>query len=87
MGPSGFPYPENLDLANHLEDVVRRNGGVPATIAILDGVARVGIEGPELKRLLDAKRGPATRKLSSRDLSFICGLVRYYGHMMTETHT
>jgi pseudouridine-5'-phosphate glycosidase/pseudouridine kinase len=35
----GFPYPENVALASHLESLVRAHGGVPATIGILNGVA------------------------------------------------
>ena len=33
----GMPYPENLSFAHEVEDVVRKNGAVPATIAVLNG--------------------------------------------------
>lgn len=39
----GMPYPQNLETAKAVEAVVRDNGAVPATIAILDGVPRIGI--------------------------------------------
>ncbi|CAI0541823.1 unnamed protein product [Linum tenue] len=39
----GMPYPQNLDTAKQVEEIVRKNGAVPATIAILDGVPCVGV--------------------------------------------
>ncbi|KAF3010564.1 hypothetical protein E8E13_000320 [Curvularia kusanoi] len=70
----GFPYPENVALASLLESVVRVNGGVPATIGILDGVARVGLDPEELIRLTESAGQSTTLKLSRRDLSYVCGL-------------
>ena len=72
---SGFPYPENVALASHLESVVRVNGGVPATIGVLDGVARVGLGADELIELAASAGRPETRKLSRRDLGYVLGLV------------
>ncbi|KAM3413494.1 Pseudouridine-5'-phosphate glycosidase [Cercospora zeina] len=66
----GFPYPDNLALASKLESLVRLNGGVPATIGILEGVARVGLGADELVRLVAA---PAS-KISRRDFGFVLGL-------------
>ncbi len=66
----GFPAPENMALANMLESVVRDHGGVPATIALLDGVARVGLDALELERLLSAKK---LHKISRRDFACILG--------------
>ena len=70
----GFPYPDNIALASHLESVVRTNGGVPATVGILDGVARVGLDAEELIRLAGASGRSDTLKVSRRDLGFACGL-------------
>ena len=70
----GFPYPENIALATHLESVVRSNGGVPATVGILDGVARVGMDADEITRLAGSSGRPDTLKVSRRDLGFACGL-------------
>lgn len=69
----GFPYPENLSLASKLESLVRVNGGVPATIGILDGVARVGFGADELFRLVSSAGNPDTLKISRRDLGFALG--------------
>lgn len=65
----GFPYPENVALASYLESIVRKNGGVPATIGILDGVARVGLSPEEIIQLCST-RGQTTLKLSRRDLAY-----------------
>ncbi|KAI9886244.1 MAG: hypothetical protein M1823_001979 [Watsoniomyces obsoletus] len=70
----GFPYPENLELAQHLEIQVRAHGGVPATIAVVDGVARVGLSRAELITLISAASRGNAMKLSRRDLGYICGM-------------
>ncbi|KAF2711561.1 hypothetical protein K504DRAFT_223871 [Pleomassaria siparia CBS 279.74] len=69
----GFPYPDNVALASLLESVIRVNGGVPATIGILDGVARVGMSPEELIKLTESAGQKTTLKLSRRDLSYVCG--------------
>lgn len=70
----GFPYPENVALASHLESLVRVNGGVPATIGILNGKARVGMDPEQLIRLISTAGSKDTWKISRRDLAFIGGL-------------
>jgi pseudouridine-5'-phosphate glycosidase len=72
---SGFPYPDNVALSSHLESLVRVNGGVPATIGILNGVARVGMEAEELIQLVSSAGSSNTWKISRRDLGFISGMV------------
>ena len=72
----GFPYPDNAALAIRLESIVRENGAVPATIGVVNGVARVGFKSDELDELAASAGRPETRKLSRRDLGYICGLVR-----------
>jgi pseudouridine-5'-phosphate glycosidase/pseudouridine kinase len=52
-----------------------RRLGVPATIGILDGVARVGLDPEEIIRLAASAGQDTTLKLSRRDLSYVCGLV------------
>ena len=46
----GMPFPQNLETAIRVEETVRSNGAVPATICILDGLIRVGISRQELVR-------------------------------------
>jgi pseudouridine-5'-phosphate glycosidase len=60
----GLPRPRNLDVARTLEADLRGAGVVPATVAVLDGVPRVGIDDAALERLAD----PGVAKLGSRDL-------------------
>ena len=62
----GLPSPRNLETALAVEDVVRENGAVPATIAVLEGIIRVGLERAELERLAVASD---VRKLSRADLA------------------
>jgi pseudouridylate synthase / pseudouridine kinase len=71
----GFPYPENVALSSYLESLVRVHGGIPATIGILDGVARVGMQAGELIELVSKAGRSDTMKVSRRDLGYITGLV------------
>ena len=71
----GFPHPENIRLATELESLVRKHGAVPATIGVLHGVARVGFTLAELNELTRSAGEPGTKKLSRRDLGYVCGLV------------
>ncbi|MEF9882296.1 pseudouridine-5'-phosphate glycosidase [Streptomyces sp. P9-A4] len=62
----GLPRPRNLAVALELEELVRAGGAVPATIAVVDGTARVGLDGAALTRIAE---DPAVRKLGHRDLA------------------
>jgi len=64
----GFPWPENLDVARASEAVVRAEGAVPATIAIIDGAIRIGLNEQSLQAL--AQRA-AVHKVSRRNLSLV----------------
>ncbi|MET8831561.1 pseudouridine-5'-phosphate glycosidase [Streptomyces sp. NPDC004610] len=61
----GLPRPRNLKVAEELEAVVRREGGVPATIAVLDGRPYVGLGKEQLERIATED---GIRKLGHRDL-------------------
>ncbi|MFF2010461.1 pseudouridine-5'-phosphate glycosidase [Streptomyces sp. NPDC058195] len=62
----GLPRPRNLRIAAELEDLVRSAGAVPATIAVLDGRPRIGLDKAQLDRVA---MDPAMRKLGHRDLA------------------
>ncbi|MEU1436615.1 pseudouridine-5'-phosphate glycosidase [Streptomyces sp. NPDC005786] len=62
----GLPRPRNLRVAEELEQIVRSAGAVPATVAVLDGSARVGLDKTQLERVAE---DPAMRKLGHRDLA------------------
>lgn len=61
----GLPYPQNLETAIELEQIVRENGAVPATIALFGGEFYVGLSTDQIKQLATRKD---IRKISRRDL-------------------
>ncbi len=63
----GMPWPQNLETAREVEDVIRAEGAVPATIAVIGGRVRVGLTGEELQQLAQS---PDAMKLSRRDLPY-----------------
>jgi len=68
----GMPYPRNLEVARTVEADIRAGGGVPATIGVVDGVLRVGLDSAEMERL--ARGGEGVVKISRRDLPLAAGL-------------
>ena len=64
----GMPYPTNLETAQAVEDVVRSEGVVPATTAVIGGRVKVGLTRGEMARLADYDN-KNIKKLSARDLS------------------
>jgi len=64
----GMPWPQNLETARGVEDVVRAEGATPATIAVLDGVLRIGLTEAQLQDIA-SRTGAA--KASRRDISAI----------------
>ena len=69
----GMPYPENLAFAAEIEKIIRAEGAVPATIAIIDGVLKVGLSQSELELMC---KGENVAKVSHRDLPVMCALGR-----------
>ncbi|XP_028754782.1 uncharacterized protein LOC114714220 isoform X3 [Neltuma alba] len=64
-----MPYPKNLQTAKEVEAIVRENGAVPATIAILDGIPCIGLSTEELERL--ATLGNRAQKTARRDIAYV----------------
>src|SRR5699024_6516485 len=64
----GMPYPENIKVALEVENIVRENGAIPATIAILDGKLKVGLSKEEIEYL---GKSDNIYKVSRRDLPFV----------------
>ena len=62
----GLPAPQNAELAKNMEEVVRTNGATPATIALLDGKVHVGMEPPQIEKLIAANN---PLKISLRDFA------------------
>nr|GAT44149.1 indigoidine synthase A-like protein [Mycena chlorophos] len=65
----GLPPPINLQTTLALENTVRSTGCVPATIGIVAGRVKIGLERPEIERLADVDRAPRSVKISRRDIS------------------
>lgn len=62
----GMPYPENVEFAHKVEEVVRKEGAVPATLAIMDGKLKVGLTEEELMVMCKAEN---VAKASRRDIA------------------
>ncbi len=65
----GMPYPKNVETALLVEDEVRKNGAVPATIAIINGRLKAGLTKDEIEYF--GKKGTAITKASRRDIPSI----------------
>lgn len=63
----GMPHPSNIETALAVEDEVRATGAIPATIAVIDGAIRVGVDTADLELLATH---PDVMKVSRRDLAF-----------------
>jgi len=66
----GMPYPQNVETALNVERVIRENGAVPATIAIIGGRLKAGLSAEEIEYF--GKKGLAITKASRRDLPVLC---------------
>ena len=64
----GMPYPDNVAMAHEVEEIIRDGGAAPATIAVLDGVPRIGLSSDRLE-VLGAH--PDVAKVSVRDLPYV----------------
>ena len=62
----GMPYPQNVKTALEVEQIIRDNGAVPATIAIIGGRLKAGLTPEEIEYF--GKKGPEIAKASRRDL-------------------
>ena len=63
----GMPFPGNLDMARSVEHIVRQNGAVPATIAVIEGVLHIGLEPAQIAALAEMRD---VMKLSRADIAF-----------------
>ncbi|QED46785.1 pseudouridine-5'-phosphate glycosidase [Cytobacillus dafuensis] len=64
----GMPYPQNVETAKEVEEIIRKNGAIPATIAIINGKIKIGLSDDELEFLAQSKD---VEKASRRDLPFL----------------
>ena len=66
----GMPYPQNVETALRVEQIVRENGATPATIAIIGGRLKAGLTPEEIEYF--GKKGTEITKASRRDLAALC---------------
>ncbi|AXJ68904.1 pseudouridine-5-phosphate glycosidase [Mycoplasmopsis bovis] len=64
----GMPYPKNIEMALNVENIIRKQGAVPATIAIINGVIHVGLETHQIEELGKLKD---VIKTSKRDFGYV----------------
>ncbi|CAD2081715.1 pseudouridine-5'-phosphate glycosidase [Jeotgalicoccus coquinae] len=69
----GMPYPQNVKMAKTVENIVREGGAVPATIAIMDGRIKIGLDEASLEKLGNSE---GVAKVSRRDLAEIIATKR-----------
>jgi len=70
----GMPYPDNVAMALEVEAIIRAGGATPATIAVLDGIPRIGLSRDELELLAT---DPHVTKVSVRDLPYVVSTGRH----------
>ena len=66
----GMPYPQNVETALNVERIIRENGAVPATIAVIGGRLKAGLTAEEIEYF--GKKGLNIAKASRRDLAVLC---------------
>lgn len=66
----GMPYPQNVETALNVEKIIRDNGAVPATIAVIGGRLKAGLSAGEIEYF--GRKGQAIAKASRRDLAVLC---------------
>ncbi|XP_067639135.1 uncharacterized protein [Eurosta solidaginis] len=80
----GMPYPKNIETALEVEQLVKENGAVAATIAIINGRLKVGLTRDEMEQL--ASKSPKdVQKCSRRDLSYLVAMKRSGGTTVAAT--
>jgi pseudouridine-5'-phosphate glycosidase len=78
----GLPYPENLKLARDMEQTIRGEGAIPATVGLLDGKIYIGLEAAQVEQLAQARE---VYKISVRDFAPAIALKRSGGTTVAGT--
>lgn len=81
----GMPYPTNLTTARSVEQNVRDNGAIPATIGFIGGRVKIGLEPSELERLADVENNKGVVKVSRRDIGATIALKKDGGTTCSAT--
>jgi pseudouridine-5'-phosphate glycosidase len=78
----GMPYPDNVEMATSVEQIIRDHGAAPATIAVLRGVPRIGLDEDELTLLASDTQ---VSKVSIRDLPYVVAAKRHGATTVAST--
>lgn len=78
----GMPYPQNVQTAKEVEEIIRENGAVPATIAIIDGIIRIGLNDEELEFL---GKSDDIAKTSRRDIPYLIAAKKHGATTVSAT--
>lgn len=78
----GMPYPANAEMASRVEAIIREEGAVPATIAVIDGKFKIGLSEEETHALAQVK---GAMKLSRADLAFAVAMGKTGGTTVAAT--
>ncbi|MCO4339076.1 pseudouridine-5'-phosphate glycosidase [Staphylococcus agnetis] len=78
----GMPYPQNVQMAKNVEQIIRDHGAVPATIALIDGKIKIGLEDNELELLAKSDN---VAKVSRRDLAEVIAKKRIGATTVSST--
>jgi pseudouridine-5'-phosphate glycosidase/pseudouridine kinase len=81
----GMPYPVNLETAKSVERHVRSVGAIPATIGLIGGRVKIGLESAQLEYLADLRTNPGPVKLSRRDIAAAIALKKNGGTTCSAT--
>lgn len=71
----GMPYPDNIQTALHLQNVVRKQGAIPATVGCINGQMIIGLTDDEIQILGSDKNKERSIKVSRRDLPIVLSQV------------
>lgn len=67
----GMPYPQNIETALEVESIIRKENVIPATIALIQGKIRIGLDSQDFEVLGNRKASESVHKVSRRDLSYM----------------
>ena len=81
----GMPYPANLETARSVERQVRSAGAIPATIGVIEGRVKIGLEPAQLEYLADVRTNRGLMKLSRRDIAAALALEKDGGTTCSAT--
>lgn len=81
----GLPFPQNIEMAQRVELIVRENGAIPATCAFINGKPRVGLSSDDLHLLGEKAKSGLVTKVSRRDIGPVMASKTFGGTTISLT--